>query len=157
MIASRRNCGTTRIFLASLASGADEGTRRAVDESAVLIVNDDHDERLLLTVLLERHGFRVWQAASGAEALELYAKQPRFIPVALLKVQMREWDGPKSFAALRGLNPRLRGCFLRAESCSYTGEELVYLGAAYVLNEPFSIGYLAPLLRQLLRRIPGSG
>jgi CheY-like chemotaxis protein len=63
----------------------------AVTRALVLVVDDDHDQRYLLTRVLQRSGFEVIGAATGTEAVALArARQPAVI---LLDVQMPDQDG----------------------------------------------------------------
>lgn len=67
----------------------------------VLIVEDNEQNRYLLTFLLEQNGFRVVSAVDGASALELVpALKPDLI---LLDIQLPGMDGYEVAAALRAM------------------------------------------------------
>src|ERR1700679_86375 len=78
----------------------------------VLIVDDDDLLRNLMSIVLQRRGFTVWTAASGAEALTAYRQHGQRIAVVLLDVRMPVQDGPATLAQLRQLNPELCCCFM---------------------------------------------
>ncbi len=60
----------------------------------VLIVDDDLDSAEILKRTLEKSGYSVVVAQSGAEALELVRTQP---PIAItLDVMMRAWTAGRS-------------------------------------------------------------
>lgn len=62
-----------------------------MDSSTIVIVDDNHDNLSLLRAILEREGFRVFAALSGAVALTLVAREaPDLI---MLDVYMPEMDG----------------------------------------------------------------
>lgn len=67
----------------------------------VLIIEDNEQNRYLLTFLLEQNGFRVVSAVDGASALELV---PALMPdIILLDIQLPGMDGYEVAAALRGM------------------------------------------------------
>ena len=70
------------------------------DAPLVLCADDDADIRALLTIRLERAGFRVAQAADGEQALSLARE---LSPVVLvLDVMMPRLSGTEVLLALRG-------------------------------------------------------
>ena len=67
----------------------------------VLIIEDNEQNRYLLTFLLEQNGFRVVSAVDGASALELV---PALMPdIILLDIQLPGRDGYEVAAALRAM------------------------------------------------------
>lgn len=67
----------------------------------VLIIEDNEQNRYLLTFLLEQNGFRVVSAVDGASALELV---PALMPdLILLDIQLPGMDGYEVAAALRAM------------------------------------------------------
>ena len=67
----------------------------------VLIIEDNEQNRYLLTFLLEQNGFRVVSAVDGASALELV---PALMPdIILLDIQLPGMDGYEVAAALRAM------------------------------------------------------
>src|SRR5687768_6381062 len=48
----------------------------------ILIVDDNEEDRYMLRVLLEGHGYEVAEAANGAEALEIATRDPPDMIVA---------------------------------------------------------------------------
>jgi CheY-like chemotaxis protein len=78
----------------------------------ILIVDDDFTIRLLMREALEQSGFLVTEAASGSEALALFAQQPS--EIVLLDVMMPDIDGFTTCAALRQLpGPSCHGHWAR--------------------------------------------
>jgi CheY-like chemotaxis protein len=114
----------------------------------LLVVDDDVLVRTLLDVALRRHGFAVWVAADGPEALQLYARHRHRIDLALLDVYMPGMSGPQVLRALRAVNPTLRGCLMSGARNPYTDAELRGLGVARFFAKPFQ---LADLVRALAR------
>ncbi len=116
--------------------------------TGILVVEDDPAVLRMLGLALSAHGFDVWLAASGRAAVGLYETHHDGIGLVLLDVQMDGLDGPQTLAALRGLDPNVRCCFMSGHTGRYTVEDLLRLGAAYVVEKPFpSLRRLADLLR----------
>ncbi|SDI45197.1 ATP-binding response regulator [Propionivibrio dicarboxylicus] len=62
-----------------------------MDSTAVLIVDDNSDNLVLLQSILEQDGFRVWSAQSGPAALEIVARET--LDLIMLDVYMPVMDG----------------------------------------------------------------
>ena len=120
--------------------------------AGILVVDDDATVRAMLDMGLRHSGFRVWQAADGAEALGVYRRHAADIDAVLLDVRMPGLDGPQTLAALRQLNPQVCCCFISGEIGQYTQDQLLAMGAAYFFKKPFSLAEITQTLRQLLGR-----
>lgn len=107
----------------------------------------------VLSVGLRQHGFDVWQAANGMEALETYARRREQIVLALVDVHLPELEGPATLNCLRRLNPELPVCLLS------TGEDdevaLRATGATHVFQKPVRFAELSRTLKMLLGEAPG--
>src|SRR5258707_14159355 len=88
----------------SLAAGVPE-------RPGILIVDDDPLLRMLLNLGLRHHGFGVWQAAGGREAVAVYRRYGALIDLVLLDVRMPDLDGPHTLTALQEGEPSARACF----------------------------------------------
>jgi CheY-like chemotaxis protein len=120
------------------------------DPPGVLVVDDEPDVRALLQTILRHHGFTVWLAPGGPEAAELYRQQKGRVDLFLIAVNMREWDGPKTFKLLRRENPDAVACFISGQADEYADRELLALGAARVIPKPFEAADVAKVLWELV-------
>lgn len=69
--------------------------------ATVLLIEDNEQNRYLVTFLLERHGYRVTTAANGLDGIELAR---RLVPgLILLDIQLPLMDGYAVARALRAL------------------------------------------------------
>jgi CheY-like chemotaxis protein len=118
----------------------------------ILVADDEEAVRTLLGLALPRLGFRALLAADGDEALRLYQEQAGDIGAALLDVRMPNRDGPATLAALRQLAPDLPCAFMTAHAGAYPIEELLALGATFVLAKPFHLEELGRVLHRLCRQ-----
>jgi CheY-like chemotaxis protein len=117
--------------------------------AGVLVAEDEPVVRDLLGLMLRGHGFRVWLAADGAEAVELYCRHRGSIHAVLLDCRMPVLDGPAALRALREVDPAVRCCFLTGYAGEWGAEELFRQGAAAVLEKPLDLPALTGVLRQL--------
>jgi CheY-like chemotaxis protein len=140
----------------SQAAVAKETAQQRGQNPGVLVVDDDTLMRIMLRTGLERHGFQVWLAASGREALALYRQHREATAVVLLDVRMPGLDGPQTLEALHCLDPEVVACFMSADPGGYQPDELRERGAKYVFVKPFRLDDLAKTLLLLAHGVPTS-
>jgi two-component system, cell cycle sensor histidine kinase and response regulator CckA len=118
----------------------------------ILVVDDEPALGKITERVLQRAGYTVLLAHSGAEALRIAAERPGTIDLLLSDVIMPEMSGPEVAAALRANDPTLRVMFVSGHS----GEILTNHGlteAAYdFVAKPFSIVELTQKVHDLLTR-----
>ncbi len=73
---------------------------------SVILIEDNEQNRYLVTFLLERSGYEVWAFADGARGIE--AARSRIPALILLDIQLPTMDGYAVARMLRQ-NPALRG------------------------------------------------
>jgi two-component system OmpR family response regulator len=115
----------------------------------VLVLDDEPALRDLLGRVLSEAGFRVWTAATGAEAVAVYAAHGADIDVALLDVRLPDTGGPEVMAALRRLDPGVRCCLMSGSLGGQDVEALLAAGASHVFAKPFDLAEVARVLRQV--------
>lgn len=121
----------------------------------VLVVEEEAGVRDLLQLGLEAHGFTVLPVASGEKAINLFRLCAAEIDVVLLDVGMKEMNGPETLAALRGLAPDLRSCFMTGGQTGDVAGEMSGPGVSPVIAKPFSLDEVADALWGLVgRRLP---
>jgi CheY-like chemotaxis protein len=121
----------------------------AAPRPAVLLVEDNTQVLDTLSRWLEQHGFAVWPAGGGSQALELLPGGAA-LDVALVDVQMPGMGGPATLAALQALRPGLACCLMGGNLSEAEHERLRAAGAACVLDKPLLLRDLAQTLRGLL-------
>ena len=127
--------------------------RPARHRPGVLVVDDEPAIRSLLEAVLSRRGFRVWLAADGKEAVEVYLRHGEDIDVVFLDVCMPGADGPATLAGLQRINPQVCCCFMSCNARDYSEEDLLARGAMGVVAKPFQ---LAEVVNMLGRRKRGT-
>jgi len=71
----------------------------------ILLIDDDPLNLQATRFLLERHGYQVHTAQSGAEGVEKVRKNPRDYALVIVDYQMRDMDGAETAEAIRRVVP----------------------------------------------------
>ena len=118
----------------------------------VLLVEDEPAVREMTQAALQRHGYTVLPAASGAEALQIARTNHGAINVVLTDVVMPGMSGPQLVERLREGQPRLAAVFMSGYTSDAVLRHGIETGEADFLQKPFSTSALAAKLRQVLDR-----
>lgn len=117
----------------------------------ILVIDDSAVIRRVVQIVLGRHlGWRVITADSGAEGIELAARErPDAI---LLDVEMGGLDGPATLGCLRQqeVTREIPVLFLTGRDTEEDRRELAALGAAGLITKPFDPEGLAVEVGRLL-------
>jgi CheY-like chemotaxis protein len=122
-----------------------------VPRPRILVVDDEPQLLRILALSLRKDGFDVLPAASGREAIDLYAKNHAIIDVVLMDVNLPDIDGRSAVEILRELNPDVLCCFITGAR-NPSGEEKLLEGAAFLLQKPFVAAEVSKVVRHLLDR-----
>ena len=161
LVESEPDAGSTfRVFLPRVEDTVEEETQEAVagqdigGSETVLLVEDEAAVRRLGCRILERRGYTVVEAESGAAALRLFERQAPGIAVLVTDVVMPEMSGSELARRLRAMKPSLPVLFTSgytADAIAQNGE----LGAnTAFLEKPFTPDALAQKVRELLDQRP---
>ena len=114
----------------------------------VLLVEDDSQVRNVARQVLERHGYRVLEAASGVDALRLYESSQPIHVVVTDMVMPGGVSGAQLARRMRALQPTLRFVFLSG----YSTELGMAAGPdeGIFLQKPFSQAQLLEAVRKAL-------
>ena len=144
-----------RVYLPARRRSAPQASARPNAElplgnETVLLVDDEQVVLDATGPLLERLGYTVVLASSGAEAVELVRRQSGHIDLVMLDMVMPELSGAATFHHLREIVPKLK--VLLASGYSIEGEATTLLahGCDGFIQKPFAIEPLATKLRELL-------
>jgi PAS domain S-box-containing protein len=155
---SQRGVGTT--FNVYLPATSEHELVAAVQPSGgtprgsetVLLVEDEPAVRDMTQAALQRHGYTVLPAASGAEALRIARANHGVINVVVTDVVMPGMSGPQLVERLREEHPRLAALFMSGYTSDAVFRHGIETGQADFLQKPFSTSALAAKLRQVLDR-----
>jgi two-component system, cell cycle sensor histidine kinase and response regulator CckA len=115
----------------------------------VLIAEDEAPLREVLKATLEHAGYRVLDAGSASDALDLCSRHEGPVHLLLSDVVMPAMDGPELARRLRGSRPEMRVLFMSG----YTDERLAgheFSQSQQHLKKPFSPEVLTATVRAVL-------
>jgi two-component system cell cycle sensor histidine kinase/response regulator CckA len=118
--------------------------------SRILVVDDEPLVRRFAVRVLEEQGFRVSQAADGAEALRLLLEEPPDVDAVVSDIVMPRLNGVELMQILSSTHPQLPVLLMSGYACG----ELEGMGIAApcaILPKPFAPERLVEELRRCLR------
>jgi len=125
---------------------------RNLGDGLILVVEDDADTRMMLSVLLSRRGYRVWEAENGRSALEkLEIEKPRLV---LTDLQMSVMNGIELVENIRATE-RLQDLpvIVMTAYTSQLCEKAMELGANDFIQKPIQLEVLLKKIEHLLGTI----
>jgi DNA-binding NtrC family response regulator len=102
-------------------------------EGRILVVDDEESMCQYLSILLEKEGYEVATAGSGAEALRLAEERP--FDVAMTDIQMPRMDGIQLLKGLKGIDPQTPVIMLTAYASERSAIDAVNMGAFSYLQK----------------------
>lgn len=116
----------------------------------ILVAEDNEALRTLLRIALERCGYTILEAASGAEALRLAELHREPIALLVSDLEMPRMGGLQLATQLTTSRPGLKLLLLSGRDCEF---DLHDSGIAF-LRKPFRPSVLAATVRQVLDPAP---
>ncbi len=117
----------------------------------VLLVEDEEVVRNFAARALKRQGYKVLEAGSGVEALEVMEKNKGKVDIVVSDVVMPEMDGPTLLKELRKKNPDIKIIFVSGYPNDAFKSALGDENFAF-LPKPFSLPQLAAKVKEELAR-----
>jgi two-component system cell cycle sensor histidine kinase/response regulator CckA len=117
----------------------------------VLLVEDEEVVRNFAARALKRQGYKVLEAGSGVEALEVMEKNKGKVDIVVSDVVMPEMDGPTLLKELRKNNPDIKIIFVSGYPNDAFKAALGDENFAF-LPKPFSLPQLAAKVKEELAR-----
>jgi CheY-like chemotaxis protein/anti-sigma regulatory factor (Ser/Thr protein kinase) len=118
----------------------------------ILVVDDEPDLHDLITVALEREGYKVLHARNAFEGLDMIEKH--HIDLALLDVMMPKMDGLEMLSRLRSHNKELRVIIMTALSTPEAAISAMRDQASDFLAKPFDVNQLISVVRNAFHLEP---
>lgn len=117
----------------------------------ILIVEDAAETRLMLSLRLQREGYTISSASTGAEALA-FMQREAFPDLVILDIMMPDMDGFAVAAELRQMGD-IPIIFLSALSDTDTKVEALNRFAEDYITKPFAFSELLARVRRVLMRM----
>ena len=148
---------TFRIYLPRIRSGVEAKPARAADltthagRETILLVEDEKPLRSLMSNALTRLGYRVVEAASGVEALEVWRQQGGEVQLLITDLVMPGGvNGKELVQQLCRERPDLKVIYVSGYSSEVVGTDLLLEEGVNFLSKPFVLSKLAETLRRRL-------
>ena len=116
----------------------------------VLVVDDEPFVRRTAQRMLERGGYQVTLAAHGAEAVEIFAREPGRFAAVVLDLTMPVMGGVETLRRLRGIASDVPVILCSGYSEEQVREQFGKPGHAAVVEKPFSMDALLAALQSVL-------
>ena len=149
--------GTTfQIFLPASSRGPDIVQTRAkpgpvtVGRETILLVEDEDGVRRFARHALERHGFRVLEAALPEEALSMATSSDERIALLLTDVVMPQLSGPELAERLRKMHPDLPVLYMSGYPASMVMQGCQPDASVRLLPKPFTTADLLANIDEIL-------
>ncbi len=107
--------------------------RTLMADGRILVVDDEESMCQYLSILLEKEGYEVATAGSGAEALRLAEERP--FDVAMTDIQMPRMDGIQLLKGIKKIDPHAAGHHATAYASEQSAIDAVNLGAFQYLHK----------------------
>jgi two-component system, cell cycle sensor histidine kinase and response regulator CckA len=116
----------------------------------VLVVEDEAAIRAMTRQTLETYGYRVLEAANGAEAVAVFAREDGGVDVVLTDMMMPVMDGPATIHALQNLDPDVQ--VIGASGLHGNGKvaQAAAAGVRHFLPKPYETRRLLEVLAEVL-------
>ena len=120
----------------------------------VLILEDEENIRSFVVINLQRAGYKIIEAGTGAQALELLQCNPD-VGVAVLDIMLPDIDGFEVCRRIRATNKQMGIIMLTARTQEMDKITGLMTGADDYVTKPFSPAELTARIDALFRRLGG--
>lgn len=147
---------TFRIYLPRCAAGVGRKTEPETEKPAasgvetILLVEDDPMILKMITMMLERLGYRVLAAATPGEAIRLAKEYAGRIQLLMTDVIMPEMNGRDLAGILMSRDPRLKCLFMSGYTADVIADHGVLNEGTHFIQKPFSLKDMAAKMREAL-------
>lgn len=154
-VESKPDCGTTfQLFLPATHEGVpgdpNDAAQALQGTEKVLIVDDEDIVLEVAGHMLRQLGYRVVEARTGREALDIYQRDHRTIDLVIFDMIMPEMSGRELFERIHATNPQARTLLSSGYSLNDTARDILKSGCDGFIQKPFDLRELSRKIRALL-------
>jgi two-component system, NtrC family, response regulator PilR len=117
----------------------------------ILVVDDEQSMREFLSILLEKDGYAVVTAASGAEALGILKTEP--VELVITDIQMDGMSGLELIARIKASSPDIAVLAITAYGSSEIAIDAMKNGAYDYITKPFQVDEIRIIVTKALENI----
>jgi len=119
-------------------------------KGTILVIEDEEPLLKMNRQILERLGYRVLEAMTGEEAVELAKTFDGQIDLALLDIKLPDIPGDKVYPLIMEARPNLKVIVCSGYAIDGPAQEILDAGAEGFVQKPFLISTLADKLKEVL-------
>jgi len=120
--------------------------------ATILVVEDEDGVRMGSVKALQSRGYKVLEATTGLEALDIIKAEQEQIDLVVSDVVMPEMDGPSLLRELRALNLNIKFIFVSGYAEEAFAKNLPKDAQFAFLSKPFSLKQLALKVKEVLEK-----
>ncbi|GFO69553.1 hypothetical protein GMLC_31320 [Geomonas limicola] len=117
----------------------------------ILLAEDDLSVRSLVRSVLAAQGYRVIEAADGAEAVALFREHEEEIDLAILDVVMPKLNGRETYNEILARKPRTRAIFISGYTADIMDKNGLADHGLHLVNKPLLPSQLLSKIREVLQ------
>jgi CheY-like chemotaxis protein len=129
--------------------GDDPCAELRLDGATVVVVDDQHDSRELVSTLFEQCGATVVRCASAADALDAFTRGP--VDLLVADIAMPDVDGYELMAQVRGRNHRTPAIAVSAYARPQDRARALAAGYQRYCSKPLDTRVFLEQVRDLVR------
>lgn len=116
----------------------------------ILVAEDDKMVLALIKAVLEEHGYRVFEAQDGEQAVRVFSENRDRIQLVILDTIMPKMNGKQAFSAIKNLHPDVKALFMSGYTADVISRQgLVDLGFD-LMQKPVTPSELLARVRKAL-------
>jgi len=145
-----------RIYFPAFEDKEEERPEKPAEEAGVisgtgtiLVIEDEETVMNLIRAVLERLGYRMLEAKTGREAVEIAKTFDGDIDLALLDIKLPDIQGDKVYPLIMEDRPNLKVIVCSGYSIE-TARGILDAGAQDFIQKPFNVKELSQKLREIL-------
>jgi PAS domain S-box-containing protein len=128
----------------------DLSQRLLKGSETILLVDDEEMVVDIGQEILEKLGYEVFTALSGAEAVRLAKQQKEKIDLVILDLIMPDMSGSKTFDLLKACRPDIKVLLSSGYSIDGQATEILNRGCDDFIQKPFNLKQLSRIVRKIL-------
>lgn len=123
------------------------GTEIELGTGTVLVIEDEDVVMDVNRTMLRKLGYRVLEAKTGREAIDIAGSFDRDIDLVLLDIQLPDMESKKLYDLIKETRPNLKVIVCSGYSLDGPAQEILDAGAQDFIQKPFSISFLSKKLK----------
>lgn len=112
-------------------------TAGVAEKKTILVIEDEHQTRTLLALILEQAGHRVLEAAHPTEAAHVWKKELHSIDIIIADVWLPGISGPELAGFFRRERPQVKTVFVTGMTTDIRPEFGKLIRGSEIVRKPF--------------------